>query len=106
MTDYEAKTLGVRRLQHCIAAANKRRNKMLENGKAPNDILCINVNAAKEAVQEMLEMRKRIIWLEKNGDYLYNHLNLLPPHMLTSDMKDDLSCWSRKDKLAPKVQKR
>ena len=79
---------------------------MLENGKAPNDILCINVNAAKEAVQEMLEMRLRIIWLEENGDCLYNHINLLPAHMLTSDMKDDLARWNGRDKLAPKVQKR
>jgi hypothetical protein len=106
MTDYQPKTLGVRRLQHCIAAANKRRNRLVANGKNPSDLLCINVDAAKEAVEEMLEMRKRIIWLEQNGDYLYNHLNLLPPHMLTSDMKNDIARWNDRDKLAPKVQKR
>lgn len=106
MTEYQAKTLGIRRLQHCISAANKRRNKLLANGKKPSDLLCINVEAAREAVKEMLEMRKRIIWLEQNGDYLYNHINYLPANMITRDMKDDLARWNGRDKLAPKVQKR
>ena len=91
--DYEHKTTGVRRLRHAIATVTRSRNKMEAVGKSYHGKVNIDYDSAKEAVAEWDAIEHHNTILEDAGNRLLNHLNLLPPHMITSEMRYDLERW-------------
>jgi len=91
--DYEHKTTGVRRLRHAIATVTRSRNKMQAEGKTYHGKVNLDYDSAKEAVTEWDTLNHHNTLLEDAGNRLLNHLNLLPPHMITNEMRYDLERW-------------